>query len=84
MPLSPKFAIIGKAVAQILLAPIFDGVLCTFEHIITPLNMLGNVVGHDNFVQVDHKLMMSAFQSGDKEYIIPYKNIGISAEPRKS
>ena len=80
MSLSPKFAVIQKAVAQVPLAPDLDGVLCTLQlqHIITPLNMLGNGVGHDDFTQVDHKLMMSAFQSGDEEYIIPYKDLGTS------
>ena len=80
MPLSPMFAVTQRAVAQILLAPDLAGVLCTFEHIITPLNMLGDAVGNDEFAQVDHKLMMSAFQSGDREYIIPYKDLGISDE----
>ena len=61
MPLSPKFSVIRKAVAQILLAPDLDVVLCTFEYIITPLNMLDNAVDNDEFAQVDHKLMMSAF-----------------------
>ena len=71
---------IQTAVAQILLAPDLDGVLCTFDYIITPLNMLCDAAGNDKFAQVDHKLVMSAFQSDNTEYIIPYKDLGISVE----
>ena len=42
--------------------------------------MLVAALCNDEFAQVDHKLMMSAFQSGDREYIIPYKDLGISDE----
>ena len=81
MSCAAVYAPVRKAIAQILLAPGLDGILCTFGHLIVPLNVLrSGVVGNDALANIDHTLLVAAFRSDENEYILPYMCFGINGK----
>lgn len=64
---------------HILPAHQLEGKLCSFNHLITPLNLLGGGVGCNGYARVNHYLNQEAFGQrwGDQEYILRYSNFNI-------
>eukprot|EP00579_Thalassiosira_antarctica_P028751 CAMPEP_0202020846 /NCGR_PEP_ID=MMETSP0905-20130828/45432_1 /ASSEMBLY_ACC=CAM_ASM_000554 /TAXON_ID=420261 /ORGANISM="Thalassiosira antarctica, Strain CCMP982" /LENGTH=80 /DNA_ID=CAMNT_0048582545 /DNA_START=120 /DNA_END=359 /DNA_ORIENTATION=- len=61
MPCTPKSVALRKAIAHVLLSPELSGVLCSFDQLIVPLLGLGGGGVSDDFVKIDHNLLVSAF-----------------------
>ena len=67
-----------RAVAHILLDPELDGVLCSFDNLISPLNCLGGS-GSDDVAIVDTGLIQRSFKeyTPEKDYFKTYSELGI-------
>mmetsp|Transcript_38902 Transcript_38902/g.68394 ORF Transcript_38902/g.68394 Transcript_38902/m.68394 type:complete len:84 (+) Transcript_38902:149-400(+) len=65
MPCTPKSVALRKAIAHVLLSPELSGVLCSFDQLIVPLLGLGGGGVSDDFVKIDHNLLVSAFRCGE-------------------
>ena len=77
-PLTP-YAPLQNAIAQILLVTDLEDILCSFEQLVVPLDVLCSGVRNDALAKIDHALLVAAFRSDKREYIIRYDTaFGIS------
>ena len=72
-----KSVALRKAIAHVLLVPELSGVLCSFDRLIAPLLGLGGGGVSNDFVKIDHHLLVSAFRCGECQYTLPYLDLGI-------
>ena len=70
------YSMLRKAVAHVLLAKELDGILCSFEHLIVPLNTLYGGGTNDDRARVNQNVLLPAYKCGDNKLILPYKDIG--------
>mmetsp|Transcript_25846 Transcript_25846/g.55611 ORF Transcript_25846/g.55611 Transcript_25846/m.55611 type:complete len:115 (-) Transcript_25846:409-753(-) len=80
MSCAAVYAPVRKAIAQILLAPGLDGILCPLDKVVVPLDVLRSSVSNDALATIDHTILVAAFRSDENEYILPYTSFGISSE----
>ena len=78
MSCPPKSVALQKAIAHVLLAPELSGVLCSFNWLITSLLGLGGGGVSDNFLKINHNLLVSAFRCSEYQYTLPYIDLGIN------
>ena len=66
--LAKQYAPVRHAIAHLLLAPGLEGVICSYDDLISPLNVLNGDVGHcvDKYALINEPLLRKAFaQKGD-------------------
>ena len=83
MPLAVLYKLLRHAVAHLLLTEDLHGILCSFDHLVVPLDTLRTSVSNDNVASINHELLVSAFKSDENEYILPHPHLGISDDGGK-
>ena len=77
-PLTP-YAPLQNAIAQILVVTDLEDIPCSLKQLVVPLDVLCSGVSNDALAKINHALLVAAFRSEKREYIMHYDTVfGIS------
>ena len=74
MAWSPNSRELREAASHLLLAPELQNILCSYDHLRGPLDVLGGGLGRDEYADITKHMITAAFSQtgGAQEYIIAY------------